>query len=240
MKKQTIFASTVASLALVVASCGGDADTAAETEAVADSEPVALEVPSGVYELDPRHSILQWSLEHLGASTYYAKFTDYDVTLDLDAENLENSSVSVVIRADSVSTDHPDTYTQTHAPRTGYPSWDEELGQSERFMFGEEFPEITFQSTSVEQTGPTTANVTGDLTFRGLTQQMTLETEFTGQLGADGMLGVPMVAFTARGALNAPDFGVVELPPIGSEVEIYFNGELHGPAPEEEAEDAAE
>jgi polyisoprenoid-binding protein YceI len=50
------------------------------------------------------------------------------------------------------------------------------------FFAMEEYPEITFASTSVEQVSPSEYNVTGDLTIKGTTRPVTVPFEFTGSV----------------------------------------------------------
>jgi len=231
MKKQIFHGAAMIALSLMLASCAGETDTVAEGDVGAEeSVPVDLLVPSGEYKVDPDHSILQWSVLHLGTSNYHARFTDFDVTIDLDADNLENSTVNAAIKADSIWTGFPGDYAAFH-PDSVYPSWDKELGQSESYMFGSEFPEITFQSTAVEQTGPTTANITGDLTFRGMTKPVTLETSFIGQLEAHPLNGLPVIGFRAEGEVQVVDFGMEDTGYLGTSIPILFDGEFTGPDP---------
>ena len=73
------------------------------------------------------------------------------------------------------------------------------------FLEIEKFPEITFQSASI------TANyknytLTGDLTMRGVTKEVTLELEFNGARAHPQ--GGARAAFSASGSLSRKDFGI--------------------------------
>jgi YceI-like domain len=52
--------------------------------------------------------------------------------------------------------------------------------RSNDFLAMEEYPQITFTSTGIQQTGPTSVELTGDLTIRGITNTLTIPFEFEG------------------------------------------------------------
>ncbi len=214
-------------------SSGEGATSTAVVGEVAPPEQVNLEVPAGVYKLDPTHSLLQWSVSHLGLSNYTAKFTKYDATVTLDPANLENSKIELTIDPTSVRTDYPGDYVGTHKG-TPYKSWDENLGLDEKFLNGKKFPQVTFTSTKIERVGPNLAKVTGDLNFLGQTKPVSMNVSIVGQSASHPMFGTPAIGFRAEGAFNRSDFGM-EKSPIGDEVKVVFDGEFH-PAPAEGAQ----
>ena len=107
---------------------------------------------------------------------------------------------------------------------------------SEPWINAKAFPQMTFKSTSVTMTGPNTADVTGDLTLRGVTKPVTLAMTFNG-----GWKGIPQdpharIGFSAKGALNRSDYGIsTGVPAPGStmgvsdEVTIAIEVEFTGP-----------
>ena len=97
-------------------------------------------------------------------STQSAEFTTASGTLELDPDNVEQSTLDVTVDAASIS--------------TGFGPLDDHL-KSADFLEVETYPEITFKSTDIKQTGDTTADVTGDLTMHGVTQPVTLKTTLT-------------------------------------------------------------
>src|SRR5690606_39960532 len=78
--------------------------------------------------------------------------------------------------------------------------------RSADFFDVENHPKITFKSTSVEKVGENQYKVTGDLTIRGVTRPVTLDTTFEGR-GKDPW-GGERIALTAKGAINRKDFGL--------------------------------
>ncbi len=143
------------------------------------------------YALDPSHARLSFTVGHLGFSDVLGMFDTVEGTLTLDEENPANSSVSITIDASSIDTgwDARDTHI-----RTG------------DFLDVENSPTITFESTSVEVTGDTTATVTGDLTLLGQTQPVTLDVTLN-QLGDNPLSGTPTVGFDATTTIDRTAFG---------------------------------
>ena len=70
----------------------------------------------------------------------------------------------------------------------------------------EEYPQITFVSTAVETTGPTSFDVTGDLTIKGVTNKITIPFEFEGS--AKDPFGNQRVGFEGSVTINRRDYGV--------------------------------
>jgi polyisoprenoid-binding protein YceI len=70
----------------------------------------------------------------------------------------------------------------------------------------DEFPEITFSSTRVEQAGENKFDVTGDLTIRGVSKPVTVNFELNG--GAQDPWGNFRVGFDGHATINRKDWGV--------------------------------
>ncbi|MGB7241116.1 MAG: YceI family protein, partial [Sulfitobacter sp.] len=110
------------------------------------------------YQLDPSHSQIVFNYSHLGFSNTYGMYSGFEGTLMLDANDPSTASVSVTMPADTMIT-----------------GWDARSGhflQSGDFFKLDEFPDVTFISTSVEVTGEETALITGDLSLNGVTKSV--------------------------------------------------------------------
>ena len=116
------------------------------------------------YMTDQGHTEVLFGWSHAGVSMQHGEFTVANGTLTLDPDNVENSKLEVTIDAASVS--------------SGFEALDKHL-KSADFLEVETYPEITFKSTSVKQTGDKTADVTGDLTIHGVTKPATLAVTLT-------------------------------------------------------------
>ena len=122
---------------------------------------------SGTYAFDTQgaHQFVTFKISHLGYSWLYGRFNDFDGEFTYDAENPENSSVSVTIDTSSVDSNHAER--------------DKHL-RSEDFLHVGEFPEATFKSKRVVLDEEGEADIIGDLTLRGVTREVTLDTEMLG------------------------------------------------------------
>ena len=73
-----------------------------------DFETEMAELRSGAYTLDQDHASLIFKVNHLGFSTYIGRFNEFDATLDFDPENVENSSLEVIVDMTSLDVDNPE------------------------------------------------------------------------------------------------------------------------------------
>ena len=172
-------------------------------------------LPSGAYQLEKAHGSLIVRVKHMGLSNYTVRFTDFDATLDFDPKNPAASHVKAIINPLSVRAEHP---TDT--------GWDKRIGED--LLEGAEFPQIVFDSKSIEVTGEFTGRITGDLTLMGVTEPVTLDVTYNGAApGAVLYQGRDAVGFSARGTLARSDFGLTRYASIvGDEVEIVIEVEF--------------
>lgn len=199
---------------------------APQPAAAAPPANVAPDVPAGAYTLDKAHASLLFRVDHLGFSNYTARFKRFDAKLQFDPANLAQSSVTATVDTASLETDYPE------------PTKHDFNGQltSEQWLSGAKFPQMTYQSTKVEVTGPNTVRIHGDLTLRGVTRPVVLEARFNG--GYPGMDLDPnaRIGFSAHGSLKRSEFGMgFGIPAPGSkfgvsdEVQIVIETEFNGP-----------
>jgi polyisoprenoid-binding protein YceI len=144
---------------------------------------------TGTWTIDPSHSEVSFKVRHLGISKTRGRFGAFSGDIVV-AEQPEDSRVSVEIDAASI-----DTKDQGR---------DEHL-RSADFFDVEHFPTLTFATTGVEQRGDRWV-VTGDLTIRGVTRPVVLDTQVVG-LVTDPW-GNERVGFQAGAEINREDFGL--------------------------------
>lgn len=173
------------------------------------------EVRSGQYVLDPAHGKITWSISHLGYSTYIGQFSDVQGTLTLDSANPAQSSLDVSVNMDSAGTFHPEL--------------DAHL-KNEDFFHTEKFPTATFRSTAVRVIADNKAEITGDLTLRGVTRPVVVEAVFN-QAGVNPLDKIYTVGFDGRAVIKRSDFGIeYGLPLLGDEVTLQIEGEFKSAA----------
>jgi polyisoprenoid-binding protein YceI len=179
----------------------------------------------GDWQLDPYHTQVEFSAKHLGMMTVRGHFADVAASGDIDPEHPETSSVDVTIQTGSIKTNHEGR--------------DNDL-RSSNFLSVQEFPTITFKSTSVAPAGQDKFALTGDLTIKGVTHPVTLEVTKYGEFN-DPMMG-HRIAYGATTQINRKDFGlsfnmVLDGRFVVSEdIQITIEGEL---VEQKEAADAA-
>ena len=151
----------------------------------------ALTELTGTYTLDPAHTRIGFVARHAMVTKVRGAFNESTGTAVLDGANPENSRVEVTIEAASIDT--------RNAQR------DEHL-RSNDFLAMQEYPKITFASTGVRQAGENTFEVTGDLTIKGVTNEITIPFEFEGS--AKDPFGNQRVGFEGSVTINRRDYGV--------------------------------
>lgn len=178
------------------------------------------EVRSGQYVLDPAHGKITWSISHLGYSTYIGQFSDVQGTLSLDSANPAQSSLDVTVDMDSAGTFHPQL--------------DAHL-KHEDFFHTEKFPTASFKSTAVRVVDTNKAEITGDLTLRGVTRPVVVEAVFN-QAGVNPLDKIYSVGFDGTAVIKRSDFGIeYGLPLLGDEVTLQIEGEFKYAAEVKEA-----
>ncbi len=150
---------------------------------------------SGTYAFDTQgtHQFVTFKISHLGYSWLYGRFNDFDGEFTYDADNPENSSVSVTIDTSSVDSNHAER--------------DKHL-RSEDFLYVSEFPEATFKSKRVVVDEAGEADIIGDLTLRGVTREITLDAELVGHGEDPPWGGGYRMGFEAETELRLKDFGI--------------------------------
>ena len=144
---------------------------------------------AGTWNLDASHSEVGFSVRHAGISKVRGSFTEFDATLTI-GESLADSSVKATVQIASVST--KDANRDAHL-------------KSADFFDAEQFPTMTFKSTGTKGDADEFVLV-GDLTIRGVTKQVELETELGGQ--AVDAFGATRVGFSASTTISRKEFGI--------------------------------
>ncbi|WP_394939956.1 YceI family protein [Psychromicrobium sp. YIM B11713] len=152
-------------------------------------ETIPTGLTTGTWALDNSHSQIGFTVRHAGISKVRGEFTDASGAAVV-GESLADSSVQVTIKSSS--------FDSGDANRDGHV-------RGADFFDVEQFPELSFNSTSVTASGET-YQLTGDLTIRGITKQVTFDTEFNGV--AVDPFGNTRAGFSAQTVISRKDFGL--------------------------------
>src|SRR3989475_8678786 len=145
------------------------------------------------WQLDPAHTLVEFSGKHMMFTTVKGHFKSVRGTIVLDEADPSRSSVEVEI--DTPSLYSGVEYRDTHL-------------KSPEFLDIQNYSVITFKSTRVEPESNDHAKVIGDLTIRGVTREVVLDTELTGH-GKMPMPGAPeTVGFEAGTQIDREDLGL--------------------------------
>jgi polyisoprenoid-binding protein YceI len=146
---------------------------------------------TGTYVIDPTHSRIGFVARHAMVTKVRGSFNEFEGSGYFDADQPANSHLELVIQAASIDT--------RNADRDGHL-------RSNDFFDMEQYPQITFRSTSVEQTGDSEYHVTGDLTIKGVTKPVTVDFDYTG--AAVDPFGNHRIGLEGTTTINRKDWGV--------------------------------
>lgn len=205
MSARLMLASALATVSLL---CAG----AAQAEHHENSAVTAgLDIPSGSYGLDKTHAYITFAYSHMGFSTPHVSFNEFDVSLDLNADDPARSQFKVVIDASSID--------------SRVSKFDEHLRGTDYFDTTKH-PSITFVANEVTVSGATTASVTGELTIKGVTKPLTLDLTLN-KAANHPMMRKPVLGVSATGKLKRSEWGLGKYAPaVGDEVTVYISVEL--------------
>ena len=212
MKYRNIFC-LIAALGLLLA-----------TSSTAMADDGEVQAPEGLqeYAIDATHSSMVFRIKHMDIGYVFGMFRGVDGSFTFDEDNLEESSFEFTAAAQSVFTNNETRDNHLRSPD---------------FFAAEEHPEITFASTHIEEVNPGTYRITGDLTIRGTTEEITVMADQTGQ-GLDTADQFRR-GFMTTFAVNRMNFGVDGMPDgLGEYVRVIFT--LQGYIPAEDDADEAE
>ncbi len=151
----------------------------------------ATESRTATYRLEPSHSSVEFAVKHMLIATTKGRFHEFDVTAEVDENDFSKSTASVTIQAESIDTRTPDRDAHLRSPD---------------FLDVEAHPAIEFVSRSIT---PHKGDwrITGDLTIRGVTREVTLDAEVSGPV--TDPWGGRRIGVSAQGKVNRKDFGMV-------------------------------
>jgi len=142
------------------------------------------------YKIDPFHSDIAFKVKHMMISTVNGCFQKFDATMESDTEDFSDAKITFECDVDSVYTNISDRDAHLKSPD---------------FFAADEFPKITYSSTSIEKDGDEYI-VTGDLTIRGITKPIVLDGSYNGN-DVD-MYGNTKHGFELSGKVNRADYGL--------------------------------
>ncbi|HXX57271.1 MAG TPA: YceI family protein [Thermodesulfovibrionales bacterium] len=144
--------------------------------------------------IDPDHSVAAFAVRHMMISDVHGQFNRISGIIQFTPPDLAHLSVEAEIDVTGVY--------------TGIQKRDEHL-RSPDFLDAANFPKITFKSTKAQVLSERSCRVSGNLTIRGITHQVTLDVEYSGPVNDPFEEGATSIGFTASGRINRKDYDVL-------------------------------
>ena len=182
---------------------------------------VALTIPTfslaATYDIDPAHSSFNFKIRHLTVTNVTGTFGKVKGTAEIEDRDITGLKVEVILDASSIN--------------TGHVKRDEHLRGPDFFDVAK-YPTLTFVSKKISRIDANKIQVTGDLTIRGITKEVTVDVEGpTLEIKDPGGKMRRGAAGTAK--INRKDFGITWNRTldtggvvVGDEVNISIEAEL--------------
>ena len=171
---------------------------------------------STTWNIDPVHSKIGFSVRHLVISEVEGRFKNFEGSITAGKEDFSGSKIVFSLDTKSVFTDNTRR--------------DNDL-KSANFFDAENYPKITFKSTSFEKVDGNKYKLEGDFTIKGITNHIVMDVNYGGKV--KDPWGNMRAGFKIKGKINRFDYnlkwnklleagGAV----VGKEVSIICNIEL--------------
>jgi polyisoprenoid-binding protein YceI len=145
-------------------------------------------IPVGTWSVDPAHSKVGFAVKHMGIATVRGEFTEFEGTLEV-GEDLSSAKAHGTVKTASVDTNEPQRDDHLRSPD---------------FFDAAQFPELSFEATSIEPLDDEEFRITGRLTIHGVTNEIVLHADV---LGTDvDPYGNERVGLEVTGQLSRGDY----------------------------------
>ncbi len=143
------------------------------------------------YILDPMHSEITFKVKHLMITNVTGSFQNFSANMTAASEDFSDAAISFEAAIASISTGNEQR--DTHL-------------KSEEFFDATNFPTLSFVSSSLTKKAGSNYTLTGNLTLKGITKEVTLDVEFGGTM--TDFYGQFKAGFEISGTINRSEFGL--------------------------------
>ena len=165
-------------------------------------------VIAGKYKVDPAHTQVVWTVDHLGVSPLSGALGASGGTLEIDPAKPSAAKVSIIFNVAEMSTTSP--------------AFAKHLLSADFFDVAK-FPTATFTSTALQVSG-SSAKITGNLTIKGISKPVTLDAKFFGA-GINPMSKALNVGFSGTATIKRSDFGLgFAVPLVADQLDLRIAG----------------
>ena len=198
---------TALSASLLLSACGmmPSGTNSASNPPALPGAPDKARISGGSYSVDSYHTLVTWTVDHVGFNKYSGQFSQATGTMMLDPANPSAAQVDITIPMSGIV--------------TGAEGLTKHLKTAD-FFNADVYPTARFVSTAVVPTGMDTAAITGNLTIGTTTRPITLNAQFIGA-GVNPMTKKENVGFHATASLNRSDFAInYAIPMVSDRVDL--------------------
>jgi len=140
---------------------------------------------AGRYQADPVHSSFGFAVKHMGVNTFRGTLGDVEASL-------ADGTLEGRAKVESISIANPPEF-RAHV-----------LGED--FFDADKHPEVTFRSTDVDLRDDGTATVRGELTIKGITNEVVAAGTWSGP--AENPMGVQVIAVELSADVDRTQYGI--------------------------------
>ncbi|MEM6743096.1 MAG: YceI family protein [Pseudomonadota bacterium] len=182
---------------------------AASALAVAAALPLAAPVSAEPYVIDKSHAVVTFRVSHLGFADTHGVFREFDAEIDFDPDAIEEASVAFTIDAGSV-----DTFWEARDKHV----------RSADFLDVENHPEITFVSKEVRLISANEAELVGEVTMKGVTNEEVFTVVLNKMGPSPFNKDLTIAGFTVTGEIDRTDYGITyAAPAVGAVMPIRID-----------------
>jgi polyisoprenoid-binding protein YceI len=143
------------------------------------------------WAIDPTHSEIGFKVKHMMFTNVSGKFNLFEADITNEEDNFETSVINFSAEVNSINTGNDDR--------------DNHL-RSADFFDVESFGKLTFKSTSVKKVNEGEYKISGDLTIKEVTKNITLDAEYSGLM--KDPWGNTKIGLSLNGKINRKEFGL--------------------------------
>jgi polyisoprenoid-binding protein YceI len=147
-------------------------------------------IPAGTWTVDPIHSNVGFAVKHMGIATVRGAFTEFKGTIEI-GDDLSAAKAYGTVKVESIETHDPQRDSHLRSPD---------------FLDAPHYPQLRFESTRMVALDDQAFRITGNLTIRGITKEVTLHAEVQGT-DIDPW-GNTRVGLEVTGQLSRADYGM--------------------------------
>lgn len=157
---------------------------------MSDTVATPIEIPTGTWVIDPKHSAVTFQIKHMGFARIHGRFRVFTGQIDVPAE------AGTFVASGEIDARTIDTNQERRDAHLRSPD----------FFDVERFPTIGFSTATAEFGDDMALRLTGPLTMHGVTQEIELNGTIAGL--AKGHDGQQRLGLSVSGAIDRSAFGI--------------------------------